>query len=171
MIGHLQRLLRWGARVYLPFACWRVPVQVVRGTARASGQEVRLLMAGRPRWNEFVIDLFFTEAPVVEKSAQVPVWALQRHLDLWQSDADLTYVGIDRISAALFLGRGYLRVPAGVSSWLTVPEDQPAYIRQHSKAASDFRRTQRHGYASHLSQEAGDFNLFYDHYYLPYILR
>ncbi len=168
MIVHLQRLLRWWARLYLPFARWRVPVQVVRGTARASGQQVRLLVAGRPRLSRFVFQEIFNGEPVVEKSAQVPVWALQRHLDLWQSDADLTHVGIDRLSAALFLGRGYLAVPSGVSAWMSVPKDLPSCLRQHSKVASDFRRTKRHGYSSQLSNAAGDFDLFYDHYYLPY---
>lgn len=169
MIVHLQSLLRGITRWYLPITRWRVPVRLVCGTARASDRQVRLLLAGRPRWCEFICQRLFAGEPVVEKSALVPVWALQRQLDLWQHGADLTHVGIDRVSAALFLSRDYLAVPTGVAAWMTVPEDQQACIRQHRSAVSDFRRTLKHGYTSQLSRAAADFDLFYEQYYRPYI--
>ena len=170
MIVWLHILLRWWVRLRLPFTAWRVHVQVLRGTARTSGQEVRLLAAGLPRWSAQVGEYFFAGAPVVEKSTHVPVWSLQRHLDQWQAAADLTLVGIDRISARLFLARNYLAMPPLVSYWAAVPESLPAYLRQRSSVASDFRRVKKRDYASHLSTAAGDLDLFYEHYFKPYIL-
>lgn len=170
MIVFLHHLLRWWVSLRLPFTSWRVTVQVLRGTARVSGQEVRLLAAGLPRWGEQIGQCLFVGEPVVEKSARVPVWSLQRQLDQWQTAADLTVVGIDRISARLFLKKDYLAMPPLVSFWLAVPADSQAYLRQRSSVASDFRRVKKRGYASHLSTAAADFDLFYDHYFMPYIL-
>ena len=169
MIVFLESLLRWWLRVTLPFTHWRVPVRVLRGASLASGREVRLLSAGQPRWSAYVSQHLFAGEPVVEKSVLVPVWSLQKQLDQWQSAADLTLVGINRISARLFLGRRYLAVPSLVSSWISVPEDLSAYRVENSNRASDFRRVRKKEFVSHLSTTAGDLDLFYDHYFQPYI--
>lgn len=173
MIVFLKNMQRLAARLLLPFTNWRVPVRLLRGTARGSGQEVRLLAAGHPRWTAWVSECWFAAEPVVESSAQVPVWALQRHLNqqqqAQQSAADLVLVGIDRLSARLFLEPGCLALPPMISTWMDVPRDAQV-LGQHSwKGASDFRRVKKHGYESSLSTTAADFDLFYDHFYKPYL--
>ncbi|MDI1311762.1 hypothetical protein [Prosthecobacter sp.] len=169
MMVLLKSLLRWGARLLLPFIGWWVPVQRLRGVARASGREVILLAAGQPRWTDFIIQQLFAAEPRVENCIHVPVWSLQKHLDRAQSAADLTLVGIDRLSAQLFLAQDYLAVPPMVSAWLTVPEEVRTYTRAHSRTDSEFRRVKRQGYTSELSKSAADYELFYDSYYKPYI--
>lgn len=169
MIAFLHALLRWWVGLRLPFTSWRVSVQELCGTSRVSGQEVRMLAAGMPRWAAQVGPYFFAGEPVVEKATRVPVWSLRRHLDERKAAADLTLVGIDRISARLFLGKDYLAMPPLISTWQSVPEDQ-LEDSHRSSVASDVRRVKKKGFASHLSKAAGDFDLFYDHYYKPYIL-
>jgi hypothetical protein len=170
IIAFLHALLRSWVALRLPFTSWRVLVQELCGTSRVSGQEVRLLAAGLPRWAAQVGPYFFAGEPVVEKTTLVPVWSLRRHLSQRQAAADLTLVGIDRISARLFLGKDYLAMPPLISTWQSVPENLPACSRQRSSVASDLRRVKKQDYASHLSRAAGDFDLFYEHYYKPYIL-
>jgi len=169
MIVFLHTLLRWWVGLRLPFTSWRVSVQELCGTSRVSGQEVRMLAAGMPRWAEQVGPYFFAEEPVVEKTTLVSVWALRRHLNHRQADADLTLVGIDRISARLFLGKDYLAMPPLIATWQSVPENQPRSSLR-SSVASDLRRVKKQDFASHLSKAEGDFDLFYDQYHKPYIL-
>lgn len=170
MIRLLQSLQRWGTRLTMPFFTgWRVPVRLLRGTARGSGQEVRLLAAGHPRWSSYVCQRLFSAEPEVESIVHVPVWSLQKHLNQRQSEAALVLVGIDRISARLFLEQSYLAVPHLVSSWMDVPADPQALGPHSGKSGSDFRRVKRHGYESHLSAAAEDFDLFYDQFYKPYL--
>lgn len=170
MIVFLHALLRWWVGLRLPFTSWRVSVQELRGASRVSGQEVRMLAAGMPRWAAQVGPYFFAGEPVVENTTMVPVWSLRRHLDERKAAADLTLVGIDRISARLFLGKGYLAMPPLISTWQSVPENLTGYFRQRSSVASDVRRVKKHNFASQLSKTADDFDLFYDHFFKPYIL-
>ncbi|MFZ2276362.1 MAG: hypothetical protein WAW39_01130 [Prosthecobacter sp.] len=170
MIVFLHTLLRWWVGLRLPFTSWRVSVQELCGTSRVSGQEVRMLAAGMPRWAAQVGPYFFAGEPVVEKTTQVPVWQLRRHLNQRQASADLTLVGIDRISARLFLGKDFLAMPPLISTWQSVPENASDFSLKRSSVASDLRRVKKQGYTSQLSKAAGDFDLFYEHFYKPYIL-
>jgi hypothetical protein len=170
MIVFLHTLLRWWAALRLPFTNWRVSVQELCGTSRVSGQEVRMIAAGMPRWAAQVGTYFFAEEPVVETTTQVPVWSLRRHLNQRQAAADLTLVGIDRISARLYLGKDYLAMPPLISTWQSVPENPSDSSQKRSSVASDLRRVKKQGYTSQLSKAAGDFDLFYEHFYKPYIL-
>lgn len=170
MIVFLHTLLRWWVGLRLPFTCWRVSVQELCGTSRVSGQEVRMIATGMPRWAAQVGPYFFAEEPVVEKTTLVPVWQLRRHLNQRQASADLTLVGIDRISARLFLGKDFLAMPPLISTWQSVPENASDSSLKRSSVASDLRRVKKQDYSSHLSKAAGDFDLFYEHFYKPYIL-
>ncbi|MBN8420162.1 MAG: hypothetical protein J0L73_14690 [Verrucomicrobia bacterium] len=170
MIAFLHSLLRCWMALRLPFTSWRVSVQELRGTAHVSGQEVRLLAAGLPRWAEQVGTYFFAGSPVVENTTLVPVWRLRRHLNQRQVAADLTLVGIDRVSAWLFLGKGYLAMPPLISTWQADSEKQPGRSHVRDSVASDLRRVKKHAFGSHLSKAAGDFDLFYEQFYKPYIL-
>ncbi len=170
MIAFLHTLLRWWVGLRLPFTSWRVFVQELCGTSRVSGQEVRMIAAGMPRWAAQVGPYFFAGEPVVEKTTLVPVWSLRRHLSQRQAAADLTLVGIDRISARVFLGKDYLAMPPLISTWQSVPENLSDSSQKRSSMASDLRRVKKQDYSSHLSKEAGDFDLFYEHFYKPYIL-
>jgi len=170
MIAFLHSLLRCWVALRLPFTSWRVSVQELSGTAHVSGQNVRLLAAGMPRWAEQVGTYFFAGAPVVENTTLVPVWRLRRHLNQRRVAADLTLVGINRVSAWLFLGKGYLAMPPLISTWQAVSEKQPDRSHFRDSVASDLRRVKKHAFGSHLSKAAGDFDLFYEQFYKPYIL-
>ena len=167
---NLDAVLRWLLSWVQPFHGWRVPVAILKGAARQSGKQVTLLAAGQKRWTLFITQRFFAEAPEVERMVQVPVWHLQKLLEQWQSAADLTVVGIDRISARLFLGKNYLTAPPLVSSWIPVPDDLKTFARKNENAASDMRRTRIKKFEKQCSQSKADFDLFYDHFHSPYIL-
>ena len=169
MIVVLKRLLGWWMRLVLPFMGWCVPVRLLCGPARESGREVRLLAAGGTDWTSFVTGRFFAAEPVVVQTLHVPVWRLQKQVDEWQSRADLVVIGIDRLSARVFLRRDCLRVPQWVSAWMHVPQDEDAWEQQHSRTESEFRRVRKQGFESSLSKDAADFDVFYDQFYQPYL--
>jgi hypothetical protein len=169
MIVVLKKLLGWWMRLVLPFMGLRVPVRLLCGPARESGREVRLLAAGGADWTAYVTGRFFAASPVVEQMQHVPVWHLQKQVDEWQSRADLVVVGIDRLSARVFLRRDYLRVPQWVSAWMHVSQDAGAWEQEHSRTESDFRRVRKQGFESSFSKVATDFDVFYDQFYQPYL--
>ena len=167
MIVVLKTLLSWWMRLVLPCLGWRVSVRLLRGAARESGTEVRLLAAGGADWVAYVSGRFFAAEPVVEETLQVPVWRLQQQADAWQPRADLVVIGIDRLSAQVFLRRDCLMLPQWVSAWMHVPQEAQDFERQRSRTESDFRRVRKQGFASSLSTIAADFDVFYDQFYLP----
>jgi hypothetical protein len=162
-----QTLLRWCMRIVLPLIHWRVPVVLLRGPARISGGEVVLLSAGRR--SAFIIGRFFAQEPTVVRRTRVPIWRLQRLLNEWRSAADLVEVGIDRVSARLFLSTQYLAVPQWVSSWMKVPEGLQAFGRTHHSAYGDIRRIRIKNFESQCSRKVEDFDLFDEKYFRPYI--
>lgn len=163
----LQNLLRWCVRIVLPFIRWRVPVVLLRGPARISGQEVVMLSAGRP--SAFITERFFAQEPAVVRRTRVPVWRLQRLLNEWRSTADLVDVEIDRVSARLFLDTSYLKVPQWIISWMKVPEDMQAFGRTHRNAQADIRRIRIKNFECQWSREPKDFDLFYEKFFRPYV--
>ncbi|MDZ4405899.1 hypothetical protein [Prosthecobacter sp.] len=165
----LETLLRWLICMVQPFYGWRVPVALLRGSARGSGKQVTLLAAGSKRWTQFIKQHFFAGEPEVVRMVRVPVWSLQKRLNEWQSSADLTVVGIDRVSAGLFLERGCLRVPFWITSWMQVPDDLKAFGRTHGHAAADMQRVRNNDLEHRLSHANEDLDEFYDRFYVPYI--
>lgn len=166
---HLQTWLRWLMRLVLPFANWRVTVVLLRGQDRAADREVVLLSAGVRPGNSYIKKHLFAAEPAVVRTARVPVWRLQRLLDEWRPGADLTVVGIDRVSSRLFLSPHYLAVPLWVNSWMEVPEDLRAFARKHHSCEADIRRVRIKNFEFQCSREEKDFELFYDRFYQPFI--
>jgi len=161
-----QTWLRWCMRIVLPFTGWRVPVVLLRGPARASGREVVLLSAGQK--SAFIMERLFAQEPTQERSTRVPIWRLQRLLDEWRGRADLVVVGVDRVSARLFLSTRYLAVPQWVSSWMKVPEDLQVFTRRHKCVQADIRRVHNKNFECLCSRDTQDFDLFYEKFFVPY---
>lgn len=166
----LQTWLRWLMRIVLPFANWRVPVVLLRGQDRVSGAAVTLLSAGARYGNDFLKERLFAQEPVVVRTARVSVWRLRRLLHEWGAEADMTVIGIDRVSARLFLRQRYLAVPMWMSSWMQVPDDLKEFARTHSGCQGDIRRVRIQKFESHFSREEKDFDFFYDRFYQPFIV-
>lgn len=163
----LQSFLHWVMQFVLPLLGWRVPVRLLRGTAPGSGRAVALLSAGGG--SDFIFSHFFAAEPQVVRSVRVPVWRLQRVLDAWRAEADLTLVRVDRLSARWFLsGRGIV-VPEWVNSWMTLPADWREFARTHKNASADLRRVRIKKFDCEISRSAQDFDEFYDRYYLPFV--
>jgi hypothetical protein len=163
----LQHFLRRLLRIVLPFLGWRVPVTLLRGTARGSQREVVLLSAGSRA--DFIVENFFAQEPVVERSTRVPVWRLQRLLNEWRTEADLVAVQIDRVSARLFLREPHFSIPLWVDSVMQIPADWDAFFRKHKSTQADIRRVRIKQFESHFSRDDADFDLFYERYYQPYM--
>jgi hypothetical protein len=163
----LQTWLCWCMRFVLPFFGWRVPVALLRGPARGSGREVVLLSAGAK--SDFIMQHWFAQEPVAERSKRVPIWRLQRLLDEWRTEADLVAVQIDRVSARLFLRGPHISVPLWVDSYMQIPADWQAFIRTNQRAQSDIRRVRIKQFESHFSRDEADFDLFYERFYQPYV--
>lgn len=155
----------------LPLINWRVPVSLHRGRARSSGEQVTLLAAGNEQVTGYISSRLFEGDPGVEPVARVPLWRLQKLLDRLQPSVDLAVIGIDRLSARLFLDKSFLVSPAWIASWMAVPESMRDLIRANSRLEGDARTVRKNQFEPVLSHSEADFNTFYDRFYTPYISR
>lgn len=165
----LQLFLRWIMQFVLPVLGWRVPVCLLRGVAPDTGRQVVLLSAGGT--SEFIWDRFFAEEPEVVRSTRVPVWRLQRLVDAWSSEADLTQVRVDRISARLFLRKGgHLVVPEQVNPWTRLPTDMNDFLSTRRDIRREAERARKRKYDYQISRSIEDFNEFYDRHFRPFVI-
>ncbi len=162
---HVKRLLS----LLLPVTNWRVPVSLLRGSARSSGHPVTLLTAGNPRVSDYIALRLFEEEPEIEPVGQIPLWKLAKTLDRLQASADLAVVGVDRHTARCFFDRSWLASPAWIASWMPVPVDFRTFVRANSRVEGDVRVVRKHQYERKVSHSDTDFDAFYDRFYVPYI--
>ena len=164
----LQSFLHWIMQFVLPLFGWRVPVRLLRGTAPGSGRPVALLNAGGT--SDFILSHFFASPPQVVRSTRVPIWRLQRLVDAWRTEADLTLVKVDRLSARLFLDGHGIVVPEWIGSWIQLPADWREFVRTHASASTDLRRVRIKKYTREISRSVQDFDEFYHRCYRPFTL-
>jgi hypothetical protein len=78
---------------------------------------------------------------------------------------------MDRLSARLFFGTGYLVVPEGVGSRLTVPEGFTKASRRNESLKADLRRIRRGRFTAEISHAEADYETFYHTMYVPYMRK
>jgi hypothetical protein len=147
----------------------RFPVFWLRGTARPSGRQATLLVAGKEPWVHYLPQRFFYGEPRREWITNASIWTLPGLLRRLRSSADLTIARVDRISARLFFGEDYLHVPEWILTDMEVPSDMDAYVRSSGNRAEDMRRVRRHHLRSVVSHDESDFDFFYHKMHLPYV--
>ncbi|MCB1278752.1 hypothetical protein [Prosthecobacter sp.] len=171
MIQTVEKYVKRLLSLLLPVTNWRVPVSLKHGLSRSSGHPVTLLAAGMPRVCDYIALRLFKSKPRTEPVGMIPVWKLTQTLNRLQASADLTVVGVDRLTARRFFDQSWLQSPAWIASWMPVPEDLQAFAHSHSRVEGDMRYLRRNHFGRRFSVSKADFDTFYDHFYKPYIAR
>jgi hypothetical protein len=162
---------KWCAPFVLPWFALRVPVVVLRGPSPYSGRPWAIVMAGSQAASENVAHRYFSCPPQREASGAWPVWRLPSILKRMSASADLVIARVDRLSARLFFGTGYLVVPEGVGSRLTVPEGPTEASRRNESLKADLRRIRRGRFTAEISHAEADYETFYHTMYVPYMRK
>ena len=151
----------------------RVPVTKLRAPVGQQGEPASVIVAGAQPWVEYLPGLFFQGSPQREPLGEVPVWVLPRTLERLASSVSLVIARVDRLSARLLFGDGYLWVPEMVGLWLKVAEDVEwlSASNRRETVRSDIRRLRKNRLLCEISHSEADLAEFYHHFYTPFVQR
>ena len=163
-------LLRLATVLALPAINRAVPLALLRG-ATADGGSASVLTAGTSRFADELARAAFREPPTATALGTVPIWRLRREIARRRADVDLVVVRLDRVSAALALGSGYVAVPEWVGASAPVPEDLGRFCARSKSLHANAARARRAGFRMVVSHDLADFDHFYERMYVPYLRR
>jgi hypothetical protein len=139
----------------------------MRGATR-SGQ-VSVFVVGPEPWAGDLPRRMFRGAPQQSPAGEMPVWKADAAVSELAENADLVVVRVDTLSARLFFGPCYLRVPEWVDTILPVPDDIEALVRSNHSLREDMRIVRHNGLTATISRSDSDFDEFYSSMYLPFV--
>jgi hypothetical protein len=160
-----KRLLPLG----LPLLRARVPVTRLTGTASLGRRDAAVVTAGARPSVDDLPDRFFEDRPEREELGRCTVVSLSSQLQSYGESADWVVARVDHISSRLWLGRGFLRVPESVGSWLEVPEDPAGLVRANHSVKEDMRIVRREQLVPELSRSKTDCDLFFRDMHVPFM--
>ncbi len=161
----VKRCVPW----VLPWAALRVPVAILRGPTRHSERSGTVVVAGHQPWADYLPRRFFACAPQREVVGAVPVWALPSFIKRLAVDADITVARVDRVSARLFFGDGFLVVTESIGCRLTLPVDLDKLARVNHGVKYDFRTLRRECLTAEVSHKEADCELFHSTMHVPFV--
>ncbi len=155
-----------------PLADLYLPVTMLRGCARETGEAASVVVAGALPRVGWIVEHFFAAPPAREPLGHVPAWRLARTMRRHGASADLAIARVARTSArALGFDDDWLPVPDWVGTRLVAPFDLEAIARRNHSLADDFRKLRRSSWSAEISRQAGDLAAFHRDYYLPLLLQ
>jgi hypothetical protein len=164
-----SRAVRWLAWLR-PLADAIMPVTMLRGRSRGTGEPATMLAAGSLARVQWLVDRFFAEPPARESLGHVPAWRLARTLRRHGASADLVIARVARVSTgALGFDNDWLPVPDWVGMRFVAPFDVAAIAKHSHSVADDLRRARRARFSAEISQHAPDLAVFHRDYYLPFV--
>ena len=146
----------------------RIPLALLRGKSRITAKPATLLLAGHQPWIRYIPQRMFQDDPEWIPLGNLAAWRLPGVLERRQASADLCVARIDRLSAHLFFGKDFLRVPEWVGARLEVPEQLDRYIGKRDGVRSDVALVKRQQYHPLVTQGAEGLETFYDTMYVPF---
>ncbi len=148
---------------------WRWPALTkVTGRSATSGREAAVVVAGDSPINWSVLQCLFEGEPETISLGRCWLGALPKRLRSLEDGADLLIARVETgVSAGLF-GETFLRLPESIDARIAVPHPDERWPRTQS-ARSNAARARKHGLAWSDSRDPGDFDLFYDDMYVPFV--
>ena len=149
---------------------FRLPVYVVSGVEKTSGEKIRILFVGRETFPLYLIELLFSSTPHVEQVGVVFVWRLKHLARLFPCDVDAVLVSCDRFYQRWLLNVGLFVFPHMVDMVLDVSDSFDVfYKKSNNSAKSDMKKVDKQGYSYEVFSDVDRLRFFYDRMYLPLI--
>jgi len=111
----------------------------------------------------------FPGYPLQSAAGDVPVWKAHVALKELAKTVDLVVARVDTVSARLFFGAGFLRVPEWVDAVLPVPADLDALVWSRRSVREDMRVVRNNRLDASISHAEQEFEDFYSTMYTPFI--
>lgn len=155
-----------------PLLRWKIPMERIRAlTPDGSPGAPSVVVAGMRLTTKYFVRKFLGSDWHREALGSVPLMALPRALRRLRAGADLVIARVPRPGSAWLFDSSYLRVPVVVSSLVEVPPDNEALARMSTRARRNMAVVQRNGLRWSVSVSEQDFELFYDQFYLPFVMQ
>jgi hypothetical protein len=165
----LEDAAKRGMPFVLPWCTLSVPVVLLRGLNRYSGQPWTILMAGADHAIDNIAHRYFACPPRREAIGSLPLWEVPSTLQRLGASADLVIARVDRLSARLLFRSNYLRVPESIGTWLAVPDDLNELKRTNRSVKADLRRIRLDRLTFAVSHAEADCETFYRTMYVSYM--
>jgi hypothetical protein len=162
-----RALRRWCYPAVLTAKNHRVRLTRLVGQSR-SGQ-VTMLVAGPEPWAYDLPLRVFQTPPKRIDAGTVPVWQLNSAITRMAPDVDLVMARVDSLTARLFCGSHYLRVPEWIETGRSVPEDLRKLVRSTHSLSEDLRLSRHYKLEAEVTHSEEDFHDFYHTMYVPFI--
>jgi hypothetical protein len=146
----------------------RIPVSIARGRCATTQDRASVLTAGSATDIDYFLTRFFDGPIEREPRGRVSVAELPGLLRRRRDECDLTIARADRISARVFHGAEYLRLPDWAGTLLPMPADLERHFRSARARWDNVQRVRRNGLQWHVSRSPDDFDTFYETMYLPF---
>lgn len=160
-------LRRWCYPAFLMARNRRLTLTHLHGAV--NDVEVKVVVAGPEPWASDLPRRMFVESPARSDGGEVVLWKAEEALRELSETADLIFARVDSLSARLFFGPGYLRIPEWVDTVLRLPVNLDTLVRSNKSLREDMRVLKHNPMEATVSEREEDFELFYDSMYVPFI--
>ena len=146
----------------------RLPVYMITGLEKTSGEHIRFLFVGRKTFPFFLNDLFFTSVPHVEQLGKVSVWRLQKLNCFFSFDIDAVLVSCDKFYLKWLLKADMYVYPHLVDMILDCSPGSKQIFNDLSRdTEKEIKKVKKHGYSFEITSDINKISMFYYDMYLP----
>jgi hypothetical protein len=165
----MDALIHLGRRYVLPLLRHRLPIIRLTGTTSHNRAAATVVTAGTSMTVDWLVQRFFHAEPHREALGSASVFRLHEALERLTPTADLVLACVPRATAGWF-GDAYLRVPALSGVHLPLGGSLSATLANATRSVQyNARRAVANGYTWSFSDDAADFEVFYDRFYQPFV--
>jgi hypothetical protein len=155
------------------FLCLRIRREIVcfEGRQSSSGLNLKVCFVGNEKRGDYFIRHLFGHKPPPQKINRCPSFIKPAKIVSFATTYDILMVEINRLQLKPYLRSGFFPIPEWIEFGRTVVGDPSLRYSGASKSLkSDLNRINRSNFDISITNSEGDFNLFYDAMYLPYVI-
>ena len=146
-----------------------LPVFLISGIEKNSGEQIRILFAGRKDFPFFLTDLLFRTEPQVKPVGQVCIWKIQS-LNRFPFNIDTILVSCDRFYRRFLHGNDFLVFPHMVDMVLDCSQGLDQIIQNVSMDAKrEIKKIQRQNFSYEITSNSEKVSMFYHDMYEPMV--
>ena len=161
--------------IFVSFTCifnnLTVTMYTISGKEKHSEKKINVLYIGKNEIDEYVISLFFSENPIIERIGIGKLRKIKEYERKYQSTVDLILVDVHRFYRRFLQQQKYVVLPKWVSLSIDLNKPFDRIKKEFSSSAKkDIKRIRKIGYSYSIKKDLEDIKYFYTHMYRPYTL-
>ena len=145
----------------------RVDVSIASGIEAASGEPLRVLLAGSTQKSAFLVNSAFRDPPETMRHRRVSIWQLNANLRDAAADCDFSIVALPQFSRGILPPHGYFVIPNWINGMVTL--SPTGEVPRNRSLDSDLRLIKKHRLEPKISEAPEAFDDFYYRMHVPLI--